>query len=204
LAWAVRGCLDWQRLGLGTCQAVEKASIDYKEAMDTLGDFVAECSKQGKTFTASFPHITTGKVEVGIKPVVLDPELLEETDQEIEEEYKKIYTPEEISNIKLEDMMSSASFETIRAEVRPLTRAKTLKEDSLFIREIELKRKDGSTVWTETSCRLLRVPDGKPLGLVGVTRDITQRMKSDEALRRSEAGLARAQRIAHLGNWDWK
>ena len=29
------------------------------------------------------------------------------------------------------------------------------------------------------------------------------RRKAEEALRRSEAGLANAQRIAHLGGWDW-
>ena len=36
-----------------------------------------------------------------------------------------------------------------------------------------------------------------------VIRDITQRKQTERELRRSEAGLAQAQRIAHLGNWDW-
>lgn len=30
-----------------------------------------------------------------------------------------------------------------------------------------------------------------------------QRKKAEEALRRSEDGLAKAQQIAHVGNWDW-
>ena len=33
--------------------------------------------------------------------------------------------------------------------------------------------------------------------------DITARKRTEEALRRSEAGLAEAQRLAHLGNWKW-
>jgi PAS domain S-box-containing protein len=36
-----------------------------------------------------------------------------------------------------------------------------------------------------------------------IARDITARKRAEEELRRSEAGLAEAQRIAHLGNWEW-
>jgi PAS domain S-box-containing protein len=33
---------------------------------------------------------------------------------------------------------------------------------------------------------------------------VIQRKRAEEALRLSEASLAEAQRIAHIGNWDWK
>ncbi len=33
--------------------------------------------------------------------------------------------------------------------------------------------------------------------------DVTERKEAEIALRRSEAGLAEAQRIAHLGSWEW-
>jgi PAS domain S-box-containing protein len=36
-----------------------------------------------------------------------------------------------------------------------------------------------------------------------IGRDITEHKRAMEALRESEASLAEAQRIAHLGNWDW-
>lgn len=43
LAWAVRGCLDWQRLRLSPPAAVILASEAYHEEMDTLAQFFKSC-----------------------------------------------------------------------------------------------------------------------------------------------------------------
>ena len=42
LAWAVQGCLEWQRDGLGSCDAVEHATSEYRTDEDTLGAFLSE------------------------------------------------------------------------------------------------------------------------------------------------------------------
>jgi putative DNA primase/helicase len=43
LAWAVRGCLDWQENGLGVPSEVKKATESYRDEMDILGDFIKNC-----------------------------------------------------------------------------------------------------------------------------------------------------------------
>lgn len=42
LAWAVRGCLDWQRQGLNPPPAVTGAVQQYRQEQDVLGGFIAE------------------------------------------------------------------------------------------------------------------------------------------------------------------
>lgn len=43
LAWAVRGCLAWQREGLGAPEAVERATDAYRAAMDPIAGFFEQC-----------------------------------------------------------------------------------------------------------------------------------------------------------------
>jgi phage/plasmid-associated DNA primase len=42
LNWAIAGCLDWQRNGLGVPKAVEDATEEYRQEQDVLADFLAE------------------------------------------------------------------------------------------------------------------------------------------------------------------
>ena len=45
--------------------------------------------------------------------------------------------------------------------------------------------------------------EGQVIGLVGISHDITERKKAEEALYKSRAELNRAQKIAHIGSWTW-
>lgn len=49
----------------------------------------------------------------------------------------------------------------------------------------------------------LRDKSSKIIGIIGVAVDITEHKRTEEALRKSEASLANAQRIANIGNWEW-
>ena len=42
LAWAVKGCLEWQRQGLNPPDAVREATQEYRSEMDVLGSYLEE------------------------------------------------------------------------------------------------------------------------------------------------------------------
>ncbi|HUT83938.1 MAG TPA: PAS domain S-box protein, partial [Thermodesulfobacteriota bacterium] len=55
--------------------------------------------------------------------------------------------------------------------------------------EVELYCKDGSTLWTEIKASCLRDPDGRAVGILGATRDISERRQAQEGLARIAAEL---------------
>ncbi|MCX5999417.1 MAG: PAS domain S-box protein, partial [Chloroflexi bacterium] len=65
-----------------------------------------------------------------------------------------------------------------QAEKEPQYRAETL--------ELEMRRRDGTTVWTENNVGLVRDADGSVTGYLGVSRDVTERRRAQQALRDGE------------------
>lgn len=59
---------------------------------------------------------------------------------------------------------------------------------------IDVKRKDGEHIFLEVNSRLLTGPDGTPVGLEGVLREVTGRVRSQEALRRAKEEAEAASR----------
>lgn len=55
--------------------------------------------------------------------------------------------------------------------------------------ELQAIHKDGSIRWNEIVSAYLRDEEGMPTGILGITRDITERRKAEQALRESESKL---------------
>ena len=68
--------------------------------------------------------------------------------------------------------------------------------------EFDLVRKDGAILSVLLNATAITGPDGAYLYSRSTVTDVTRRLKAERALRTSQASLADAQRIAHLGNWD--
>ncbi len=68
--------------------------------------------------------------------------------------------------------------------------------------QVEQIRKNGTTVWTELLSTPLLDSEGNLIAFQGVTRDITERKKLEEAIRATIARLKEAQRLARIGSWE--
>jgi diguanylate cyclase (GGDEF)-like protein/PAS domain S-box-containing protein len=102
------------------------------------------------------------------------------------------YTVEEIMAAPITETMTPASVEAARKVfAEELVTAKVEDKDTNRTRQLELEMycKDGSTIWTEMSMRWLRDPDGKPTGIMGVTRNINRRKRAEEERERLHAEL---------------
>ncbi|GET35888.1 PAS domain-containing protein [Microseira wollei] len=69
--------------------------------------------------------------------------------------------------------------------------------------EVRIQRGDGSYGWFLSQGKAVRANTGHPIRMVGSMIDITARKQTEEKLRKSENFLAAAQRIAHIGNWEF-
>jgi PAS domain S-box-containing protein len=105
------------------------------------------------------------------------------------------YAPEEILRLTLYDVVSypRESMDCYVERVR--------EQRSYVSGERRHLRKDGSLVDVEVSANMISY--GGKEAMCVVVRDITERKRAEEELRKSESSLSAAQRIAHLGNWDY-
>src|SRR5712664_2785241 len=69
--------------------------------------------------------------------------------------------------------------------------------------EVRSRRSDGHYRWQLDRGVPLRDEDGNIVKWYGVTTDIEDRKRAEEALRGSEAYLAEAQRLSQTGSWAW-
>ena len=67
----------------------------------------------------------------------------------------------------------------------------------------EKVRKDGSTFWAEVSAAFLWSDDGKPFGVIGVSRDITERRQAEEERMRLAAAVEQASEGICICDTNW-
>ncbi|MFA5109904.1 MAG: PAS domain S-box protein [Desulfobaccales bacterium] len=91
------------------------------------------------------------------------------TEEAMKQGTKKILTP---SSLQLAQKVITEEMENELREIKDLTRSRTL--------ELELFHNNGSRVWVEVRASFLRDPAGNPTGILGVSRDITERKQAED------------------------
>ena len=117
--------------------------------------------------------------DMNLRLTFVSPSIMEQQGFTIEEAMTR--TPEENwppDSLNLLQKALVEEMEVEKKEKKDLSRSRTI--------EVEVKCKDGSTIWTEAKMSFLRDQNGRPTGIIGVTRDISERKQVEEALRRSE------------------
>jgi PAS domain S-box-containing protein len=87
------------------------------------------------------------------------------------------------------DFIGINSFDLIAPEDREKALAgmkEVLEKGYIKSREYNIIAKDGSKIPVGMSVAIIKGADGKPIGFVGISRDITERKKAEQALKESE------------------
>ncbi len=69
--------------------------------------------------------------------------------------------------------------------------------------EFRVLHPDGKILWIKADGIVLRGPDGTAERMLGVNADITERKRAEKELERTRNMLAEAQKIAHLGSFEY-
>ena len=102
------------------------------------------------------------------------------------------FSPEEVMKQKISEVLTPESYDKVLKVI----------SESLYIDrkhlnnpapqrtvEVEMNRKDGTTVWTEVKASLIIDEDNCPVGILGVTRDIAQRKMALDELRKLQRAV---------------
>ncbi|MBT3185535.1 MAG: PAS domain S-box protein [Nitrospina sp.] len=112
------------------------------------------------------------------------------------------YTPEEIMAVPVHHALTPEAASQIVDLANQ--RAKDLQTgkialDDFFIEQVEQPCKDGSTVWTEVVTNFHINPDNKKVQVLGVTRDITDRIEAEAETKRLQDQLVQAHKMESIG-----
>jgi PAS domain S-box-containing protein len=109
------------------------------------------------------------------------------------------YTEEELRAINFLDLTHEDYRQANWALITELVEGKRRQ----FQIEKKYRRKDGSVIWVSITASLVPGTERVPRFIMALSEDITERKRAEQALRRSEAYLAEAQRLAKTGSWAY-
>jgi PAS domain S-box-containing protein/putative nucleotidyltransferase with HDIG domain len=105
------------------------------------------------------------------------------------------YEPEELLKLQASETMTPSSWDLTTknlSKIIELEKSEHEEINKFQIIQWEMRRKDGSTVWTEVKASFVRDENQRPVGIIGVSRDITERKKAEEELKQTLESLRKS------------
>ncbi len=111
-------------------------------------------------------------------------------------------TVEDAMSQKINEVLTPASLQNVLRAMEESNKALINNPEHITEKltiELEEYCKNGSTIWTENELKYLPGENGKPIGIIGVTRDISARKHAEEEKQILEERLSRAEKMEALG-----
>ena len=103
------------------------------------------------------------------------------------------YESEELLNLGISETMTPISCDLATKKLsKEIETSEEGGISELQVLQLEMKRKDKSTVWTELKASFIRDENRRPVGIIGVSRDITERRKAEVELQQTLESLRKS------------
>ena len=106
------------------------------------------------------------------------------------------YEPEEVlKQASIEQTLTPSSMDLAMKTLSDVMELEKIKHGEITesrTLQLEMRRKDETTVWTEVTFSFIRDEDQRPVGILGLTRNITERKRAEEVLQQTLESLRKA------------
>jgi PAS domain S-box-containing protein len=105
------------------------------------------------------------------------------------------YEPAELLNLQASETMTPSSWELAMrtlSEVMELEKSGHREINKPQMLQLEMRKKYGGTVWTEMKASFVRDENQRPVSIIGVARDITERKRAEAKLQQTLESLRKA------------